>query len=255
MFPNRFTAPLRNNPLLALVAAVALTAALAITVGGDPAPESVPQAAAPPVPVITSTSTTIDLEISEDEVKALVLSAGEVELTEEAANASTTTTIPPTTTTTAVTTTTKPAAGQPRPSPTTTAPPATTTTTAAPEGVEPGFRSGAESEFRSLVNSLRSSNGKSALSSDGSLNARARDWAKRMSDEGKLMHSNLSSLLPPWSAAGENVGTGGSVSVIFNSLKGSSGHLSTMLGDFTHFGVGVYMDTAGVLWTVHVFTR
>lgn len=239
---------MRNNPLLALVAAVALTAALAITVGGDPAPESTAYAAVPRGLAISSTSTTIDLVITEDEVKALVLSAIEVALTEEAANSTTTTTaISQATTTTA--------APKPRPSPTTTSPQATTTTTTRPTGVEPGFRSGSESEFRSLINSLRSSNGLGTLTSDGSLNARARDWAKRMSDEGKLMHSNLTSLLPPWSAAGENVGVGGSVSSIFSSLKSSSGHLSTMKGNYTHFGVGVYQDSAGTLWTVHVFTR
>ena len=121
--------------------------------------------------------------------------------------------------------------------------------------MEPGFRSGSESEFRSLINSLRASNGLAALASEGSLNARARDWAKRMSDEGKLSHSNISSLLPPWSAAGENVGAGGSVSAIFSSLKGSSGHLATMNGNYTHLGVGVYQDATGTLWTVHVFTR
>lgn len=76
-----------------------------------------------------------------------------------------------------------------------------------------------------------------------------------MADADKLMHSSLGSLLPPWTAAGENVGMGGSVSSIFSSLKASSAHLSNMLGDYTHFGVGVYQDSSGRLWTVHIFTR
>ncbi|MGA8039539.1 MAG: CAP domain-containing protein, partial [Acidimicrobiia bacterium] len=62
-------------------------------------------------------------------------------------------------------------------------------------------------------------------------------------------------LLPPWSAAGENVGTGGSVGSIFDALVGSSGHRANMLGDYTHMGVGVFVDGAGRLWAVHLFTR
>jgi uncharacterized protein YkwD len=74
-----------------------------------------------------------------------------------------------------------------------------------------------------------------------------------MAAAGGLSHSNISSLVPPWSAAGENVGMGGSVGSIFNSLAGSGGHLQNMLGDFTHMGVGVWVDESGVVWTAHVF--
>jgi uncharacterized protein YkwD len=51
------------------------------------------------------------------------------------------------------------------------------------------------------------------------------------------------------------VGTGGSVGQIFDALVSSGSHSSTMLSDFTHLGVGAYRDSAGALWTVHVFTR
>ena len=76
-----------------------------------------------------------------------------------------------------------------------------------------------------------------------------------MAEDGQLKHSNISNLLPPWTAAAENVGAGGSVSGIFNALSGSSGHLGNMLGDYTHLGVGAYVDGDGTIWTVHVFTR
>ena len=101
---------------------------------------------------------------------------------------------------------------------------------------------------------MRSSNGLGQLSSDGSLNSRARGWAKAMAEANQLMHSNLSSLIPPWTTAGENVGKGGSVSAIFSSLSGSGGHRSNMLGsNYTHMGVGVWVDGDGVIWTAHVF--
>ena len=85
--------------------------------------------------------------------------------------------------------------------------------------------------------------------------SRARSWAERMAGNGDLSHSDLSSLLPPWSAAGENVGVGGSVKGIFGALADSSGHRANMLGDFTHFGIGVWVDSEGRIWTAHVFTR
>jgi uncharacterized protein YkwD len=51
------------------------------------------------------------------------------------------------------------------------------------------------------------------------------------------------------------VGVGGSVSSIFSVLTSSSGHNAIMLGDFTHLGVGVWVDSAGAIWTTHIFTR
>jgi uncharacterized protein YkwD len=54
---------------------------------------------------------------------------------------------------------------------------------------------------------------------------------------------------------GENVGVGGSVSSIFSGLTNSSGHNANMLGDFTHLGVGVWVDASGAIWTTHIFTR
>jgi uncharacterized protein YkwD len=76
-----------------------------------------------------------------------------------------------------------------------------------------------------------------------------------MATNGTLSHSDLGRFLPPWSSVGENVGVGGSVSSIFSVLTSSSGHNATMLGDFTHLGVGVWVDSAGAIWTTHIFTR
>jgi len=161
-------------------------------------------------------------------------------------------------------------AGQPAPSePATTSPPpvsqpppgsqppaseATTTTTPPPPPPDPGGANAEfESQFASLINSYRSNNGLAGLSRDGSLDARARSWSEQMAAAGGLSHSNLGSLLPPWSAAAENVGMGGSVDAVFDALAGSSGHRANMLGGYTHFGVGVWVDSAGVIWTTHVF--
>lgn len=164
--------------------------------------------------------------------------------------ASTTTTPPPSTTTTHHTSTSQ--TSPPATSAPTTAPPTTSPPTTAAQG---GFVSSAESDFAARINSLRGSNGLSGLSRSGSLDSYARDWARHMGRNGSLDHSNIGSLLGPWGAVGENIGVGGSVSVIFNALVDSSGHYQNMVGDWTHMGVGVWRDAQGALWTCHVFAR
>ena len=210
---------------------------------------------AAPLRQLTTTTEEPDFEVLVASGAIMALPAAEQDLTDEALTRSTsttttttTTTLAPSTTTTAAATTTeaKKSSGKASPPPTT-APP----TTAA----SGGFDSGAESEFASLINSYRGAQGAASLSRDGSLDSYARSWAKKLSANGGLSHSNIGSLIPPWSSVGENVAMGGSVGAMFDALVGSSGHRQNMLGDFTHFGVGVWRDANGTLWTAHVFTR
>lgn len=237
---------------------VVLAGGVAVVLGGSaPEPE-------PPREIVFSqtvetiestTSTSLDLVIAEDDGKELVLSSGEIGLTEEAVNRSTTTTSSTTTTTTTVAPKPKQSGGGGGGSSGSSPSSTTTTSPPAPPTVTAGYRSDYESEFRGLINSYRSSNGMSKMSKNGDLKSRARWWAKSMAQSGKLSHSNLGSIVPPWATAGENVGTGGSVSSVFGLLKGSSGHAANMLGDFTHMGVGVWVDSNGKIWTAHVFAR
>ena len=159
---------------------------------------------------------------------------------------------PSTTTTTAPPATSAETTATTAPSSQTTTTTSISTTTTAPAG---GFNSGHEASFASSINSFRSANGMSSLSADSALNAEARAWAKRLGENGSLSHSNIGRLIPPWSAAAENVGMGPSVSSVFGALKSSSGHRSNMLGEYTHFGVGVWVDSNGALWTAHLFAR
>lgn len=238
-------------PLYALTAAVSLIAAvLSVSSPAPPATAEVPPA--PPL----STEVPSTGYVLAGAVEASALSEFEAQLTEEAASRATSTS-------TTTTTTVEPPVAQPaqaagqdsEPSSTPTTIPVTTTTVQAGEEPTGGFDSAAESQFASKINSLRSSDGKQALTRDGSLDARARDWSKHMAENGSLSHSNLSSLMPPWTSVGENVGAGGSVSEVFSLLESSSGHRSNMLGDFTHMGIGVWRDASGTLWTTHVFAR
>lgn len=147
-----------------------------------------------------------------------------------------------------------------QPPPETTQPPATaaasTTTQPPPPSTtsNPGGPNGdMESQFASLVNSYRSGNGLGGLTRDGSLDSYARSWSERLAANGGLSHSDIGSLLGSWSSVAENVGMGGSVDAVFNALAGSSGHRANMLGGYTHFGIGVWVDSSGTVWTTHVF--
>lgn len=187
--------------------------------------------------------------------------AKEPELIQEAlVSTTTTTTVPPTTTTTTLApTTTSPESESGGSSPTTTSPrsttttePPTTTTTAQPGG----FVGSAENEFASSINSYRSSNGLASLSRNGSLDSYARSWAKQMAALGGITHSeNLDSLLGQWASVGENIGVGYSVGSLFDAFVDSDRHESTIVGKFTHMGIGVYQDADGAMWTTHVFAR
>jgi uncharacterized protein YkwD len=139
---------------------------------------------------------------------------------------------------------------------TTTAPPSTTTTLAATTTtLSGGFNASYEGSFTTVINDHRASNGLSALARNSALDGEARAWSQTMASNGGLSHSDLGRFLPPWSSVGENVAVGGSVSTIFGGLTNSSGHNTNMLGDFTHLGVGVWVDASGAIWTTHIFTR
>jgi uncharacterized protein YkwD len=170
--------------------------------------------------------------------------------TTQAPAVTTTTPAPATTTTTkapATTTTTK----APATTTTTTAPPPATTTTAPTGGT---FSSGSESQFIALINGVRADLGLPALSVSSSLKTYARDWTFHMSDTNTFAHSNIGSLLGPWSTVGENIAYGWDVTSMHNALVNSPGHYANLTSpNFTHIGVGVWVESSGKIWTPHVF--
>jgi uncharacterized protein YkwD len=75
-----------------------------------------------------------------------------------------------------------------------------------------------------------------------------------MAATGTFAHSNISSLLGPWSTVGENIAKGGEVGAMFAALTNSSGHYANMVNAaFTSIGVGVWVDGSGTLWVTNVF--
>lgn len=245
-----------NRPRL--VAALVVVVTLASLVGFALQVEEEPPARVFAAELLITTTTQPDFEALVQSGVISALPPEEQELTREALSrststtttvATTTTTVPPSTTSSVTSTasTAPPATSPPTTTPPTTSPPTTSS--------QEGFIGSAEGDFASRINSLRGSDGLGALSRHGSLDSYAREWARSMGQSGSLNHSNIGSLLGPWGGVGENVGVGGSVSVIFNALVGSSGHYQNMVGDWTHMGVGVWRDAQGALWTCHVFAR
>lgn len=239
------TATLLRVALLAALTAVTalVTAGLDATATADEPPD-----------LLSATTAVVD---ADDVVliAAFVTSIPEVDEPEWTAMASTTSIV---TTTTAPSESASPTTTEPPTTPsTTTSTIATTTTTVAPPTTTlpaGGFDAAAEATFIGLIDAARSDAGVGGLARAGALDAYARGWAEAMAAAGTPSHSGLGGAYGQWSITGENVGVGPNASVIFSALAGSGPHLSNMTHpDFTHVGVGVWIDGSGQMWTVHVF--
>jgi uncharacterized protein YkwD len=231
----------------ALATLVALVGALYLVVGSAGEPIGEAESMSELVPDLSTTSTAADVRVLNESVTSL---APDTDLKGDPVEDHYSTT---TTTTTTVAIAASALASDTSSETTTTveeeeSPPPTS-------GTEAHFDSGAESDFTGRINNLRSSNGLGPLSRSGSLDSEARSWARTLGERGALSHSGLGRLLPPWLAAAENVATGGDVSSVFGGLAGSGGHLGNMVGDYTHMGIGVWVDPTGRIWTVHIFAR
>ena len=114
-----------------------------------------------------------------------------------------------------------------------------------------------DTTFATLLNSLRGTLGIGTLTVDNELAGIARTWSAQMASSGTLSHNGaLSSQATGWAMLGENVGTGGAVTQIFNALVASPPHMKNMSnGQFTRIGIGTVTDGQGRLWTTHVFMR
>lgn len=111
--------------------------------------------------------------------------------------------------------------------------------------------------FANLLNTLRTTRGLGSLSLDSELSSIARSWSVQMASSNTLSHNGaLTRQASGWAKLGENVGTGGVASSIFNALVASPPHMRNMAdGEFTRVGIGTVTDAKGQIWTTHVFMR
>ena len=104
----------------------------------------------------------------------------------------------------------------------------------------------------SLINAERAAVGLPALTVDSSLTTYARNWSQYMSNTDTFEHSDLSFGGYGW--RGENIAYGWSVTSMHNALVASPGHYANMTSEnYTHIGVGVWIEESGKIWTTHVF--
>lgn len=116
----------------------------------------------------------------------------------------------------------------------------------------------AEGDFLAKINAERSSRGLNTLSVDGSLASHARKHTQDMINAGEIYHSSEAELKAAagsgWSAIGENVGRGGSVSSLHQAFMDSPGHRANILGDYNYVGIGTGTSN-GVLYVTVVFMK
>lgn len=133
-----------------------------------------------------------------------------------------------------------------------------------------GMYGSAENDQLTKTNNQRALIGRSALQHIECLNGIAETWAKKMSDTGKLAHSNDTksgiyststdfSIQTPakcggtWSLLGENVGVGGDSASIFNAFMASTAHKNNIEDSrFTKVGMGAYWS-GSQLWVTQIF--
>jgi hypothetical protein len=113
-----------------------------------------------------------------------------------------------------------------------------------------------EADFVSLINAERSAYGLNAVSVKSDLTAVARSWSDTMAAEGRISHDpNLPDEVSGWTALGDNVGRGGSVSTIHEAFMQSEAHRSIILDSrFNQVGVGV-TESGNLLYVTEVFAK
>ena len=114
----------------------------------------------------------------------------------------------------------------------------------------------AEAEFVARINAVRTSQGLQAFEVHPVLVAKAKAWARTMSDAGRIWHSTLSDAVTvDWQKLGENVGMGGSVDGLHRAFVASPRHYDNLIDpDFSYVGIGVAMN-GDTMYVTEVFMK
>ncbi len=114
--------------------------------------------------------------------------------------------------------------------------------------------------FEWAIDVERGRNGLGALVVDPAVSAQAQTWSGGMAmyntlAEDRYYAAELSAADPSWSWSGENVGVGPTASSVEGAFMASPPHRANVLGNYTHVGVGVFIDGAGRVWVTERFYR
>jgi hypothetical protein len=112
-----------------------------------------------------------------------------------------------------------------------------------------------EQQFIAKMNAAREANGQRPYAVSSDLTSVARSHSNSMASKQSLYHNpSLTSDVRNWRAVGENVGEGPTVGDIHTAFMNSPEHRSNILDhDFTQVGVGVSVDSNGVVWVTEDF--
>lgn len=119
----------------------------------------------------------------------------------------------------------------------------------------PAQASGEASQFLGKLNGERTSRGLRAYAVRSDLNTVAARQASRMARAQRLYHNpDLGGEVSNWRALAENIGRGGSVSVVHEALMASGGHRAHILSStYTEVGAGTAWGSDGKLYVAQVF--
>jgi glyoxylate utilization-related uncharacterized protein len=107
------------------------------------------------------------------------------------------------------------------------------------------------------TNAERVKAGLAPLKLNASINTVAQNWSQSMAAQNSMYHNpNYQFQMPqPWMRVGENVGQGYTSSTIVAAWMASPGHKANILGDFTHIGLGYWIDDSGRGWFTQNFGK
>lgn len=107
------------------------------------------------------------------------------------------------------------------------------------------------------INGARAQAGLPPLQFDGAMSDSARAWSAQMASTRTLAHTRslASTVSGPWSAIAENVGYGLDPRTIQDFFMTSSVHRANILGNYARMGIGVVVDSSGVVWVTQRFVR
>lgn len=118
-------------------------------------------------------------------------------------------------------------------------------------------RADASGSLVGATNAARAASGLGALTVSGDLTAAASRQAATMARTRVLQHTpGLSQAVCCWASLGENVGFAGSVARVHSAFMASPPHRANILrGAYTQIGVGVAVDSTGLVWVSEIFRR
>jgi hypothetical protein len=109
-------------------------------------------------------------------------------------------------------------------------------------------------DILATVNSMRAAHGLAALTVDPTLASMAQQWSQRMSAAQALAEPPLNQIPAGWTAVGSNIGSAGTVAILFSVSWNDPGHIGNMVKPvFNRTGIGVVTDAHGKLWATELF--